>query len=395
MKHQNRLTNIIKVILLLCLNSILLGDTSQRKISLEEKTDPLDIDDVTLTTMIIYYGEGIIDCPDTLIIEDINLRVKRQRYPFGRYGPYGSGGYRYMWSLLTDTDTLFSACGRREFYWKKGTDIYSTIIDSVSLGRLIDILRSFEMSSVSCMWEHRRDYLRLMPETVMMSKIDTNTTVAVDTNISTETVPSITNINSFRAVTIGSTTWLKMLPETGTNAIVAADVNITTGAVTAMTNAGPLEVVTIGGKTWLKRNLNIATDNSRCYRNNPDMCAKYGRFYNWFAAMNACAGLGDGWRLPDTADWNALIEAVGDREIAGSKLKSNTDWHLDSRGNTPVGTDTFGFSALPGGYHIYDKYGYVGYYGYWWSATSVTGELGLYAYFQIMGFYGEHVGLSR
>jgi uncharacterized protein (TIGR02145 family) len=223
--------------------------------------------------------------------------------------------------------------------------------------------------------------------------------MAVDTNSATETVAAITNISSFKAVTIGNTTWLKLptevSPETDINAIVADDINISTGTVTAMTNVGPLEVVTIGGKTWLKRNLNIATDSSWCHRNNPDMCAKYGRLYNWGAAVKACDALGDGWRLPDTADWNALIETVGGREIAGTKLKSKTDWHVDNRGNTPVGTNTYDFSALPGGYgNLHGYYGYVGDYGYWWSSTKVTDNLDIYAFFQAMGYYGESVSLN-
>jgi uncharacterized protein (TIGR02145 family) len=394
MKRQNRLTNIIKVILLLCLSSILLGDTSQWEISLENETGPIDVDDITLATVTVYYGRGIIDCPDTLIIENINLRVKRG-FPFGRYGPYGSTAFRSVRLLLTDTDTLLSHCGLIELYWKKGTTLYPTTIDSVSLGRLIDILRAFENSSASCVWEKREMHRLGFP----VLKTNTNTTIKMDTNISTEIIPSITNINSFKAVTIGNTTRLKLptdaLPETDTNAIVATSVNISTEIVTAMTNVGPLEVVTIGGKTWLKRNLNIATDSSWCFRRNPDICARYGRLYNWNAAVKACDALGDGWRLPDTADWNVLIEVAGGREIAGTKLKSNTNWHLDSRGNTPVGTDTFGFSALPGGWcNVHDNCGYVGDYGFWWSATKMA-DRPFRAYLQLMGFYSESVGLGN
>jgi uncharacterized protein (TIGR02145 family) len=447
MKHKNQHIDIVfKVILSLCISSIVLGcvhtniktddmyqrktsleeeinnpvvddiikagDISQWEVSLEEEVDSLDVDDVTLTTMTIYFGEGVLDCPDTLIIENINLRVKRG-YSLDRYGLSGGFGCadRSLISLLTDTDTLSSSCGGYQFFWRKGTTDYSTIIDSVSLERLRDILQSFTRSSASCMWEFRPYYLKLLPGWFWLTMEDvdtnistetvaditnTNATMAVDTNISTETVAAITNISSFRAATIGSTTWLKlpteMSPETDTNAIVADSINISTGGVTTMTNVGPLEVVTIGGKTWLKRNLNIATDSSWCYRNNPDMCAKYGRLYSWNAAVKACDTLGDGWRLPDTADWNALIRAAGRRGIAGTKLKSKTDWHLDNRGNTPIGRDTFGFSALPGGFGGGDRnYGYVGDYGYWWSST----EVGSNAYLQIMGYYGESVGYKK
>jgi uncharacterized protein (TIGR02145 family) len=323
---------------------------SQRKTSLEREIDCQVVDDITLTTMIVYIGKNQSICLDTLIIEDINLRIKRENREVVIYGC--GDGQRIRWSLLTDTDTLFQNCGAN-FWWQKGTASYPAIIDSASKRKLIDTLLSFESSSASCMWEYRPSYLRLMPKAVMTPKIDTNATVA-------------------------------------------ADINIPKKTVTVMTNAGPLEAITIGGKTWLKRNLNIVTNaSSWCYRNNPDMCAKYGRLYNWFAAMSACNDLGSGWRLPDTTDWNALIEAVGGRGIAGTKLKSKTDWKLDNKNNTPVGTDVFGFSALPGGYRNIYEYEYVGYYGYWWSATDIAAGFGFNAYIRTMGYYGELVGLSN
>ena len=42
------------------------------------------------------------------------------------------------------------------------------------------------------------------------------------------------------------------------------------------------------GKRWMAMNLNYRTDSSWCYKNADSNCAKYGRLYNWTAAMNAC-----------------------------------------------------------------------------------------------------------
>jgi uncharacterized protein (TIGR02145 family)/uncharacterized repeat protein (TIGR02543 family) len=121
-------------------------------------------------------------------------------------------------------------------------------------------------------------------------------------------------------------------------------------------------IVKIGKLTWMAQNLNFGTVNRWCYDNNTSNCAKYGRLYNWNAAMNACPS---GWRLPTLEDWNELVEAAGGN-VAGTKLKaSSPDWN---------GTDEFGFSALPGGYrNTYGSFGGVGSYGGWWSAAEDDG----------------------
>jgi uncharacterized protein (TIGR02145 family) len=129
---------------------------------------------------------------------------------------------------------------------------------------------------------------------------------------------------------------------------------------------GNADYVTLGGKKWMKKNLNVETADSWCYNNSPDSCAKYGRLYTWEAAKTACPLAGSGWRLPDTSDWNRLVEAVGGYSIAGSKLKSKSGWN-----NNGNGTDDYGLSALPGGFRSTggDFYS-AGYDGNWWTATA-------------------------
>jgi len=141
------------------------------------------------------------------------------------------------------------------------------------------------------------------------------------------------------------------------------------------------------GKTWMAENLNFATaSGSSCYENSPDSCAKYGRLYDWDAAMSACPV---GWKLPDNADWDALMTAVGGEETAGTKLKSRTGWFT---GNGYIaGTDDFGFSALPGGYRWFDGSFYlVGHEGVWWSVTDLGG---FGVYYRYMDYNDEGVGL--
>jgi len=129
--------------------------------------------------------------------------------------------------------------------------------------------------------------------------------------------------------------------------------------------------VTIGGKMWMAENLNYDTASSIgswCYENDPDMCTKYGRLYNFDTAIRACPL---GWRLPMSTDWDALEKAVG--TMAGRKLKSTSGWY-----NNGNGTDAYGFSALPGGYRDSKGIFYnAGYEGNWWTCTaSYSGAYG-------------------
>ncbi|SOE45741.1 major paralogous domain-containing protein [Fibrobacter sp. UWT3] len=99
--------------------------------------------------------------------------------------------------------------------------------------------------------------------------------------------------------------------------------------------------VKIGDQVWMAENLNIETDSSYCYNDSAEYCAKYGRLYEWSAAMDACPS---GWHLPDTAEWRTLLDAVGGDSIAGTMLKSTSGWNSDGNG-----TDDFGFTVLPAG----------------------------------------------
>jgi len=127
--------------------------------------------------------------------------------------------------------------------------------------------------------------------------------------------------------------------------------------------------VRIDGKIWMAENLNYETGRSSCYGNDNSNCEKYGRLYDWKTAMGACPG---GWRLPSNEDWNHLVEATGGQKTAGKNLKSKTGWSATKKGDGN-GTDDFGWSALPGGYHphsvIVKNTNPGGRTGYWWSAN--------------------------
>ena len=117
----------------------------------------------------------------------------------------------------------------------------------------------------------------------------------------------------------------------------------------------------------MAENLNFQTINSMChgYDNDPANCEKYGKLYDWDAAMNACPV---GWRLPSKKDFEELVQTAGGKNVAGKKLKTTAEWcYYDDCGN---GTDEFGFSALPSSYAAGPIFGLIGTGGNWWGATS-------------------------
>jgi uncharacterized protein (TIGR02145 family) len=124
----------------------------------------------------------------------------------------------------------------------------------------------------------------------------------------------------------------------------------------------PIPSVIIGNLEWMKRNLDIEVPNSLYYNNDPALGEIYGRLYTWDAAVAAAAMVGDGWRLPTQADFNDLVAAAGGTNIAGRALKASPpDWD---------GDDSFGFTALPGGFaNQDDSSDGIGTYGRWWYAT--------------------------
>jgi uncharacterized protein (TIGR02145 family) len=132
--------------------------------------------------------------------------------------------------------------------------------------------------------------------------------------------------------------------------------------------------VTIDSARWMAENLNYKTTvGSWCYGDKDSGCVKYGRLYEWYAAMTSCPA---GWHLPSREDWDNLGKAAGGekRDIeetgtvdwigVGIKLKAKRDW------NGAIGTDIYGFSALPGGLRDKDdRYDDAGVYAYWWTSA--------------------------
>jgi len=162
--------------------------------------------------------------------------------------------------------------------------------------------------------------------------------------------------------------------------------------------------VVIRNQTWMAENLNYAVDRSWCYNDSAENCTKYGRLYQWAAAMGVDARyndaiLGDsvnhqgvcpnGWHIPRNSEWSILeIVAGGANKSSAKRLKSTSGW--SSAGN---GIDLYGFSALPAGYYSPNTFFKMGYSTGFWGATEsdsgyASNRLLFYDVLRAYGNYG-------
>ena len=153
--------------------------------------------------------------------------------------------------------------------------------------------------------------------------------------------------------------------------------------------------VNIGKQVWMTKNLDVSTfrngdkipeaksdgewkaygdagEAAWCYyENNPANGTKYGKLYNWYA-VNDPRGLAPrGWHVPSDEEWTLLTDYLGGEEKAGAKMKSQTGWSEDG-----IGTNSSGYSGLPGGFRGYDiAFLDVGSFGSWWSSTENVSDI--------------------
>jgi len=138
----------------------------------------------------------------------------------------------------------------------------------------------------------------------------------------------------------------------------------------------------IGEQCWLRENLDIgtminsstqqtnnATTEKYCYGNDPDNCDIYGGLYRWNESMQYVTTEGaqgicpTGWHIPSQADFQTLLDEVGND---ANSIKST------GQGSDP-GTNYSGFSALLSGY-IDDNsvFGQFGIVTGFWSSTEYS-----------------------
>jgi uncharacterized protein (TIGR02145 family) len=76
------------------------------------------------------------------------------------------------------------------------------------------------------------------------------------------------------------------------------------------------KAITFGNTTWMAEPLRYKTTDSYCYKGK-NSCKTYGRMYGWADAMSSCP---IGWSLPDTLEWEKLLNVFGGANTAGLGL---------------------------------------------------------------------------
>ncbi len=222
-----------------------------------------------------------------------------------------------------------------------------------------------------------------------------------------------------------------------------ANSSANTNSSNQVKQTGSYKSVKIGNQTWMAENLNVSTFRNGdpipqaktneewekagkdgrpawCYyENDPKNGAKYGKLYNWHAVNDSRGLAPTGWHIPTDAEWTTLDNQLGD--AAGKKMKSTSGWdsweedltckncqswnaeyrkktacHVckDTRVNgkkthSGNGTNSSGFSGLPGGYRGSNGYSNdIGVNGYWWSASEGST---LSAYYRSLSFSSDYL----
>ena len=165
------------------------------------------------------------------------------------------------------------------------------------------------------------------------------------------------------------------------------------------------QTVTIGTQVWTSKNLNVSTyrngdvipqvqdeqawakltTGAWCYYNNDSSNGtKYSKLYNWYAVHDPRGLAPNGYHIPTDEEWKKLTDYLGGESGAGTKMKSTSGWN-----NNGNGTNSSGFSGLPGGYRTNDgTFDDIGDFGLWWSST----ESDTYdAWTRYLGYDGGYV----
>lgn len=154
------------------------------------------------------------------------------------------------------------------------------------------------------------------------------------------------------------------------------------------------KTIDIGTQTWMAENLmwlpsvNVKADysdieakyyvygfdeTSVATAKTMDYYSTYGTLYNYIAALSACP---TGWHLPTDEEWQALEVYLGmSSEEAATPSWRGTDEGDQLKANSPLwglymGSNTSGYSALPGGFYYSGQFYNHGIEAYFWTATA-------------------------
>jgi uncharacterized protein (TIGR02145 family) len=186
------------------------------------------------------------------------------------------------------------------------------------------------------------------------------------------TTTSTTYTNTGLPINVTYYYWVSVNSNAGegpvSSSYASAAIDVISGTFVDYRDDKTYKYITVLGKKWMAENLNFEAASSYSISS-----------YTWTDANTACPS---GWHLPTRQEWGDLAIAAGGTGsygtdgIAGKKLKSAKGWKsAEGYWDGKIGTDDFGFSALPGGVSCpggrcnTSGFDHSGDYGYWWTAT--------------------------
>ncbi|MGA1374714.1 MAG: fibrobacter succinogenes major paralogous domain-containing protein, partial [Flavobacteriales bacterium] len=121
----------------------------------------------------------------------------------------------------------------------------------------------------------------------------------------------------------------------------------------------------LDNSTWFTTTSGAHTVYGQGGANEAANLATYGRLYNWHAVTDAAGLCPMGWHVPTDSEWDTLVASFGGTSTAGNAMKSTTGW-----ASGDGGTNTSGFSGLPGGFRYGNgNFSNEGSHGYWWTSS--------------------------
>lgn len=103
--------------------------------------------------------------------------------------------------------------------------------------------------------------------------------------------------------------------------------------------------------------------------------------------MNDIRGLAPtGWHIPSNTEWTTLSNYLGGELVAGGKMKAVSDLWVSN-----TGTNSSGFTGLPGGYKAYNGSLDLRYRGYFWNSTEKDVNN---AFTQTLLYDGQNLGFG-
>ena len=131
-------------------------------------------------------------------------------------------------------------------------------------------------------------------------------------------------------------------------------------------------------------------EDASCSHYSPDINAcdpaqslnEYGRLYNWYAVDDARGLCPSGWHVPTDGEWTVMTDHLGSASVAGGQMKTDYGWY--DGGN---GTNSSGFSGLPGGLRNTGGVTAAGFDGLWWSSSPSGSDV----WIRVLSWYFENV----